>query len=70
MQFKKNKSMLLSFIIAVGVLLLAMILLALKIIFTKKGKFPPLHISENSAIRKKGIGCAQSQDRIEQNKAV
>ena len=28
-----------------------------------KGKFPNPHVSGNEHLRKKGIGCAQSQDR-------
>ena len=28
-----------------------------------KGKFPSLHVSGNKEMRKRGIGCVQSQDR-------
>ena len=28
-----------------------------------KGRFPSLHVSGNKEMRKKGIGCVQSQDR-------
>lgn len=38
-------------------------LLGLRIFFSKKGKFPNTHISGSKAMRKKGIGCVQSQDR-------
>jgi hypothetical protein len=57
-----------AFLIAVGILLIAIVLMAVKILFTKKGKFPPLHINENVALRKKGVSCAHSQDKMEQNK--
>ena len=57
-----------AFLIAVGILLIAIVLLAVKILFTKKGKFPSVHINENVALRKKGITCAHSQDKLEQNK--
>ena len=57
-----------AFLIAVGILLIAIVLLAVKILFTKKGKFPSLHINENVALRKKGITCAHSQDKIEKKK--
>ena len=33
-----------------------------------KGKFPNPHVSGNKHLRKKGIGCAQSQDRAERKK--
>ena len=57
-----------AFLIAVGILLIAIVLLAVKILFTKKGKFPSLHINENVALRKNGIKCAHSQDKLEQKK--
>ena len=44
------------------------ILLAVKIIFVKGGKFPQTHISGNAALRKKGIGCAKSMDREAQQR--
>ena len=28
-----------------------------------KGRFPSLHVSGNKDMRKRGIGCVQSQDR-------
>lgn len=28
-----------------------------------KGKFPNTHVSGSKALREKGVGCAQSQDR-------
>ena len=38
-------------------------LLAIKVILKKNGRFPNSHVSGNKHLRKKGIGCAQSQDR-------
>ena len=38
-------------------------LLAVKVIFLKNGRFPNTHVSGNKAMRKRGIKCAQSQDR-------
>lgn len=38
-------------------------LLAITIIIKKNGKFPNLHISGSKEMRKRGIKCAQSQDR-------
>jgi membrane protein len=40
-----------------------------KVFFTKGGKFPNGHVSGNKELRKKGIGCAQSQDREAQKKS-
>ncbi len=33
-----------------------------------KGKFPNMHVSGNKEMRKRGIGCVQSQDREAQKK--
>jgi len=38
-------------------------LLGMRIFFVKGGKFPNTHVSGNKALRDKGVGCAQSQDR-------
>lgn len=37
--------------------------LAIKIILKKNGRFPNTHVSGSKAMRKRGIGCVQSQDR-------
>lgn len=38
-------------------------LLAITIIIKKNGKFPNTHVGGNKNMRKRGIKCAQSQDR-------
>lgn len=38
-------------------------LLGVKVFFVKGGKFPNGHVSGNKAMRERGIGCIQSQDR-------
>ena len=38
-------------------------LLAITIIIKKNGKFPNTHVGGNKYMRKRGIGCAQSQDK-------
>ena len=42
---------------------IAFVLLAVKILFVKGGKFPNTHLSGNKYLKKKGIGCAKSMDR-------
>ncbi len=42
---------------------------AITILIKKNGKFPELHIGKNEDLKKRGIGCATSQDKIEQAKA-
>ena len=38
-------------------------LLSVKILFKKNGRFPNTRVSGSKAMRKRGIGCVQSQDR-------
>lgn len=45
------------------IVLLAVLLLGIRVFFTKRGKFPNIHIGQNKAMRKKGIGCVTSQDK-------
>lgn len=44
-------------------------LLGIRIFFTKKGKFPHFHIAGNKEMRKRGIGCVESQDKAAQRKS-
>lgn len=53
---------------AIAFLGVAILLLGVKIFFTKDGKFPNGHVSGNKEMRKRGITCAQSQDRAERRK--
>ena len=42
---------------------------AISILIKKNGRFPELHIGKNEELKKRGIGCATSQDKMEQAKA-
>lgn len=55
-------------LLAVGMVALAFLGLAVQILFRKNGKFPNTHVGGNPHLRKQGISCAQTQDRIEQAK--
>lgn len=50
-------------IITVLILLAAMTLLSVRVILKKNGRFRSMHISDSRAMRERGIGCVQSQDR-------
>jgi hypothetical protein len=45
------------------IIAISVVLLAITIIIKKNGKFPNTHVSGNKEMRKRGIKCAQSQDR-------
>lgn len=50
-------------VITVLIVAICIALLAIKILSRKDGKFPNTHVSGNKAMRQRGIGCVQSQDR-------
>ncbi|MGL4331549.1 MAG: hypothetical protein ACRCZQ_10260 [Bacteroidales bacterium] len=52
-------------IIIVGI---SVLLLGIKVFFTKNGKFPNTHIEGNKALSKKGITCAKTDDKQAQQK--
>jgi hypothetical protein len=47
---------------------IAVLLLGVKVFFTKDGRFPNTHVSGNKAMHDRGIFCVQTQDRMERNK--
>ncbi|WP_072529963.1 hypothetical protein [Bacteroides ilei] len=55
--------MLKTILITVLIVAICIALLAIKIIFQKNGRFPNTHVSGSKAMRERGIGCVQSQDR-------
>ena len=65
----KLMEMLDTVLITLLIVAICVLLLGLKIFFVKGGKFPNGHVSGNKAMRDKGIGCVQSQDREAQSKS-
>jgi hypothetical protein len=55
-------------ILAVVLLAIAFAGFAINILIKKGGKFPNTHISSNKYLQDQGISCAQSFDKIEQQK--
>ena len=43
--------------------LAAVLLLSVSILLKKNGKFPNIHVGRNPAMRKRGIGCVEAQDK-------
>lgn len=54
-------------IISIIVLGIAIMLMGVRIFFTKKGSFPNTHVSGSQAMKDRGITCASSQQRDIQN---
>lgn len=55
--------MLVTLLTSLLIVAICIVLLAVKILFVRGGKFPNTHVSGSKAMRERGIGCVQSQDR-------
>lgn len=60
--------MLYTLLITLLIVAACILFLGIKVFFVKGGKFPNSHVSGNKAMRDRGIGCIQSQDREAQRK--
>jgi len=47
----------------------AVVLLSVRVLLRKGGRFSSQHVSQNRLMKSRGIGCAVSQDREERRKA-
>jgi len=52
-------------LIAIALISTAVLALSIRIVLVKGGKFPETHISRNKAMKKKGILCVKTMDRME-----
>ena len=55
-------------LLAVILVVLAVLGLSLRILVKEGGKFPDIHIGRNKYLAGRGIHCARTQDRMEQDK--
>ncbi len=55
-------------LITLLIVAISFLLLSVKMLLVKGGKFPNGHVSNNPKLKKYGVGCAQSQDREARNK--
>lgn len=56
-------------LLSVAIVGIAFVGFAITILIKKNGKFPELHIGRNEGLKKHGVYCAQTQDKMEQMKA-
>jgi hypothetical protein len=56
-------------LVVIGLLAIAVLGLAVQVIFKKDHRFPDTHVGHNKNMKKLGITCATSMDKIEQSKA-
>lgn len=50
-------------LVTVALVAIAMLLLSVKLLFRKNGRFSSQHIHDNQALKEKGIHCVIDQDR-------
>lgn len=55
--------MLVTVLTSLVIVAICVALLCVKILLERNGKFPNTHVGGSKAMRDKGIGCVQSQDR-------
>ena len=53
-------------LLAVGLISIAMVGMAITILVKKGGKFPNTHVSGNKYLKKQGVYCSQTQDKLAQ----
>ncbi|MFW5756095.1 MAG: hypothetical protein ACOCWK_05805 [Tangfeifania sp.] len=56
-------------LLAVALVSIALLGLATQILLKKGGKFPNTHVGGNKHLKRQGIHCYQTQDKIEQKNA-
>lgn len=62
-------SLLIVFLLTVGMMALVFLGMSITILLKKGGKFPNTHVSGNKHLKKNGVYCSQTQDRLEQRNA-
>lgn len=51
--------------ITLGIVAVAMLLLCIRVVLLPGGRFRSFHVGESKEMRKRGIHCVQSMDRME-----
>jgi len=54
-----------TFIAILGLVALAFILMSIRILIKKKGQFSSEHVGQSKALKREGVHCAQTQDKME-----
>lgn len=55
-------------LLAIALVAIAILGLATQILFKRGGKFPNTHVGGNKHLKRQGVHCYQTQDKIEQAK--
>ncbi len=57
-------------LLSVVLVAIVFVLMAIRILIQKNGKFPNLHIGSNKEMQKRGISCATTQDKMAQKDTI
>ncbi|MBN1985146.1 MAG: hypothetical protein JW761_02520 [Prolixibacteraceae bacterium] len=57
-------------LLSVALVAIAIFGLAVRILLLKGGKFPNTHVSGNRFLKKQGVYCAQTQDKLARREAI
>ncbi|MCM1107828.1 MAG: hypothetical protein NC388_02100 [Clostridium sp.] len=57
--------MLENLLITLAIIAVSMVLLSIKLLLKKNGRFPNTHVGHSAAMRRRGITCVQSMDFAE-----
>jgi hypothetical protein len=49
-------------LLTVVILIVCIVLMSIRVILKKDGRFPDMHVGNSKALREKGIYCAKAQD--------
>lgn len=60
--------MLQTFLLCIVIIALCVLMLCVRMILKKDGRFVKTHVSQNPYMREKGVGCIQSQDYAERHR--
>lgn len=56
------------FLIILGLVAIAFILMSIRLLIKKKGNFSSEHVGQSKALKNQGVHCAQTQDKMERKK--
>ena len=57
-------------LLSIALMGIVFVLMAIRILLQKNGKFPNSHIGGNKALNDKGIYCATTQDKLARKEAI
>ena len=56
------------FLAILALVAIAFVLMSIRILIKKKGKFSSEHVGQSRTLKKQGVHCAQTQDKMERRK--